>query len=380
MLERRNLFTKEHIDFSEKFQDFVKKEIAPFHSTWEKQGYVDKELFKKAGKQGFLCPSLDNSKNAKNDFKFNVIISEVLAKYGYNGVGFTLHSDVAAPLIFKYASTEQRNVLENDLISGNKILSLALTEASGGSDLANIKSYAEEKDDHYILNGTKKFIANGFINDLVIVAAKTDSLKGDRGISLFIVEHGTEGYKKKKIIKKIGLHARDIAELEFKNVKIPKQNLLGKKNRGFLYLMEIFKQERICIAVHAVASAQSLFHQTLEYIKERKVFGQSIGKHQSNQFAMAEMQTQLEISRVFVDKCIEDLISGHATQEQASMAKWWTTDLHEKVINRCLQLHGAYGFLEESVIGKAYIDNRMLSIYGGPNEVQKVIIAKTLGL
>lgn len=374
------IFLEPHKKFEKDFLKFVDTEIAPNYSRWQEQGFVDRDIWTKAGSEGFLCPDVQHSTGDKADFRYNCVVNRVLSMRGFKGVAFNMHSDVVAPLFFKFATTAQLEKWRKGILSGETILAMALTEPNGGSDLSLMKTRGEPVAEGFVINGEKTFITNGYLNDLVVVAARTGLPSSRNSISLFLVESGTNGYQKEEILKKIGLHARDVSRLSFKDVQIPQENLLGKMNRGLIYLLDIFPKERLSIAFHALYSAEACLNETLVYAKTREVFGKPIGKHQSNQFVFAEMKTEIELGKAFVGTCLYDLDRGALSNERSAMAKWWITEMQERVTNRCLQLYGGHGYLADNFVARNYVDNRILSIYGGANEVLKGMIASTMGL
>ena len=378
---KKEFLTEEHILFQSSIREFLKSEVTPYHSQWEKEGIVPREIWKKAGEQGFLAISVPEKYGGLGitDFCYNSILIEESAASGASGLGFVLHNDVALPYFERYCSEEQKERWFPKMVSGEIITALAMTEAGGGSDLANIKTTAKSEGDHFIVNGSKTFITNGILSDLVIVAVKTDSKAGAKGISLLILERGMEGFERGRNLEKIGLKAQDTAELFFNNVKVPKENLLGEEGKGFKYMMENLPQERLVLAIAAMGVIEETLRYTIEYCKERKAFGQSIGSFQNSRFKFAEMQTEAEIGRVFVDEMIRLLNDKKLSPEKAAMAKYWTTDLQLKVVDQCLQLHGGYGYMLEYRVARDYIDSRVQTIYGGTNEIMKEIIGRSMG-
>jgi alkylation response protein AidB-like acyl-CoA dehydrogenase len=367
--------------FRDAVRSFMEKEVIPFHDDWEQQGHVSREVWLKAGAQGMLCMDFPEKYGGMGiqDFRFNAIVSEELFRANAPGPGFYLHNDVNAPYFMEYFSEAQKERWMPGLISGELITSIAMSEPGAGSDLANISTTAIKDGDHYILNGAKTFITNGILSDLVIVVAKTDPSQKHKGISLFIVERGMEGFERGKNLDKIGMKAQDTAELFFHDVKVPKENLLAKEGQGFYYLMHNLPQERLSIAVAGVASAEAALEWTIQYCKERTAFGKPIGTFQNSRFKLAEMKTQLTIARTFIDQCILELNDKKLSPEKAAMAKYWVTDLQCKVIDECLQLHGGYGYMNEFPIAQAYRDCRAQRIYGGTNEIMKEIIGRSMG-
>ncbi len=376
-----HLLTDEHRMFQEALRRFVEREIAPHHAQWEKEGMVSREVWRKAGAQGFLCLDVPEAYGGQGtaDFRYHALVTEELVRVGASGVGFSIHSDMVVPYITHYGTEEQKQRWLPGLAAGEKIGAIAMSEPNTGSDLAGVRTTAIRQGDHYLLNGQKTFISNGLLNDLVIVVAKTDATAGHKGVSLLVVEEGMPGYERGRRLEKIGLHAQDTAELFFRDVRVPVENLLGAERMGFIYLMQRLPQERLTIAVSAVATAEVALAWTVTYCQERTAFGRPIGAFQNSRFRLAEMKTEVEIGRVFIDDCIMLHTRGELSVERAAMAKWWCTDMQLRVINQCLQLHGGYGYMLEYPIAKAFIDSRAQSIYGGTNEIMKEIIGKGMG-
>jgi alkylation response protein AidB-like acyl-CoA dehydrogenase len=380
MIER-TLFTPDHEAFRDSFHRFCDKEIAPFHAQWEEQGYVDREVWRKAGANGFLCMTMpEEFGGAGADKRYSVAQMEELARGGFSGIGYGLHNEIVAPYLLHYGSDAQKHKYLPAMARGEVIGAIAMSEPAAGSDLQGIKATALMKGDHYLLNGSKTFITNGWHADLVIVVAKTDPAAGAKGTSLLLVERGMPGFETGKRLKKIGLKAQDTAELFFNDVKVPVANLLGPVNRGFVCLMEQLPWERMQIAIGAAAKSQAAIDWTLAYVKDRKVFGQTVANYQNTRFKLAEMQTQVQIAQVFVDKCVELLMTDRLDTATASMAKYWVTDLENKVIDECVQLFGGYGYMWEYPIARAFVDARVQRIYGGTNEIMKEVIARAMGL
>ena len=383
MIER-TLFTSDHESFRDSFRRFLEREVAPFHDGWEEQGYVDRAVWNKAGENGFLCTSMpEEYGGAGADKLFSVIEMEELGRSGFSGIGYSLHSEIVAPYLLHYGTDAQKQKYLPKLASGEMVSAIAMSEPAAGSDLQGVKTSAIRKDAYYLLNGSKTFITNGWHADLVIVVAKTNPAAGAKGTSLLLVERGMPGFETGKRLKKVGLKAQDTAELFFNDVKVPVENLLGGEafeNRGFVCLMEQLPWERLQIAITAVASAQAAIDWTRVYVKERKAFGQPVANFQNTRFKLAEMQTEVQIAQVFLDKCIELLTVDKLDTATASMAKYWTTDLQCKVIDECVQLHGGYGYMWEYPIARAYADARVQRIYGGTNEIMKEVISRSMGL
>ncbi|NOK61353.1 MAG: Butyryl-CoA dehydrogenase [Chloroflexi bacterium AL-W] len=379
-LMKRDLFDVEHHMFRESFRTFVAREILPNYDLWEQQGLVAREVWPKAGAQGFLCMDVPEQFGGAgiSDFCYHAIIAEELARAGVVSVGFGLHTDIVVPYLLRYTTTAQKERWLPQIARGECITAIAMTEPNAGSDLAGIRTTAIRKGNHYVLNGQKTFISNGILNDLVIVAAKTDLTQGHRGMSLLVVEQGMAGYERGRNLEKIGLHAQDTAELFFNDVPVPVDNLLGEEGQGFGYLMQQLPQERLSIAVSAIAGAEAAFEWTVQYCRERQAFGQPISSLQHTRFKLAEMKTEIQIGRVFIDRCILTHNAGELTTEDASMAKWWATKLQKRVVDQCLQLHGGYGYMREYPISRAYLDARIQTIYGGTTEIMKEIIGRSL--
>jgi alkylation response protein AidB-like acyl-CoA dehydrogenase len=382
MIER-NLFNADHEAFRDSFRRFVEKEIAPFHEGWEEQGYVDRGVWRLAGENGFLCMTMPEAHGgAGADRLYSVAQMEEVARAGVSGIGFGLHSEIVAPYILHYGTETQKQKYLPLLANGEMVGAIAMSEPAAGSDLQGVKTTAIKSADgsHYVLNGSKTFITNGWHADLVIVVAKTDPSAGAKGISLFLVERGMEGFSKGKRLKKLGMKAQDTSELFFDNVRVPAENLLGGEGKGFICLMEQLPWERLQIAIGAVASAQAAIDWTVQYVKDRKVFGQPVSSYQNTRYTLAELQTEVQVARVFVDKCCELVCQDKLDTATASMAKYWCSDLQCKVMDECLQLHGGYGYMWEYPITRAYADARVQRIYGGTNEIMKEVISRSMGL
>lgn len=385
MIER-TLFQPDHQAFADSFRRFIEKEVTPHHAAWEDQGYVAREVWSQAGANGFLCMSLpEKYGGAGADKLYSVAQMEELARAGTTGIGFGLHSEIVAPYILHYGTEEQKRKYLPQMASGAVVGAIAMSEPAAGSDLQGIKTTAIKSADgsHYVLNGSKTFITNGWHADLVIVVAKTDPAAGAKGTSLLLVERGMPGFEKGQRLKKMGMKAQDTSELFFNDVQVPVDNLLGgpaMEGRGFICLMEQLPWERLQIAITAVAAAHAAIDWTLDYVKQRKVFGQSVASFQNTRHTLAELQTQVQVARVFVDKCCELIVRDQLDTETASMAKYWTTDLQCKVMDECVQLFGGYGYMWEYPITRAYADARVQRIYGGTNEIMKEVIARAMGL
>ncbi|MEZ5322377.1 MAG: acyl-CoA dehydrogenase family protein [Microthrixaceae bacterium] len=377
----RTLFTEEHEMFRVAYRSFVDRELVPRAEAWAREGIVSRDVWQTAGRSGFLgfeIPEHFGGAGVK-DFRYNLVVTEELCDAGVlaAGAGMTLHNDITLPYFMAYCTPEQRDRWLPGIAAGTSITAIAMTEPAIGSDLASMTTTAIRDGDHYVLNGSKTFITNGINADLVIVAAKTDPGGRHKGISLLVVEAGMAGFDRGRNLDKIGLHAQDTAELFFTDVEVPAANLLGAEGAGFVQLVSNLPQERLSIACAAVAHARAAFDRTLAYTKERTAFGRPIGSFQNSRFRLAEMATELEIGQTFVDRCVLELCEGLLTSEQASMAKWWTTELQKRVVDTCLQLHGGYGYMLEYPIAHAYLDARISTIYGGTTEIMKEVIGRS---
>ncbi|MFM1921844.1 MAG: acyl-CoA dehydrogenase [Candidatus Hydrogenedentota bacterium] len=374
-------FTEEHHMFRESVRKFCQEEIAPYHAEWEKAGQVPKELWLKAGENGFLCFEVPEEYGGLGikDFRYNMILNEEMVKVHASGPGFALQNDIVLPYIMNYGTEEQKRKYLPKMVSGELIVSIAMTEPNTGSDLQGIQTTAVRQGDSYIINGQKTFITNGILSDLVITVCKTDPDAGAAGTSLILIEKDRPGFAPPRKLEKMGMHAQDTAELFFKDVEVPASNLLGAEGHGFFALMTQLPQERASIGVIAVAACESALEATIKYCQERHAFGKPIGKFQVNRFKLAEMKTEIEIARVFLNDCVEKLNAGELSTERAAMLKWWTTELQKRVIDQCVQLHGGYGYMMEYPIAKAYVDSRGQTIYAGTTEIMKEIIGRAMG-
>ncbi|MFO1301032.1 MAG: acyl-CoA dehydrogenase family protein [Burkholderiaceae bacterium] len=380
MIER-TLFSEDHRMFRDAVRRFMEQEVVPHHDRWEEQGFVDREVWQKAGANGMLCATMPEAYGgAGADKLYSIVVMEETARVNATGLGFGLHSEIVAPYILHYGSEEQKRRFLPKMASGEAIGAIAMSEPAAGSDLQGVKTTATRSGDVYVLNGSKTFITNGWHADVVIVVAKTNPKAGAKGTSLLLVERGMKGFEKGKRLKKVGMKAQDTSELFFDNVEVPATNLLGNENEGFAYLMQELPWERLQIAIGAVENAQAAIDWTSDYVKERKVFGTTVSSFQNTRFKLAELQTEVQIARVFVDKCIELLMAGQLDTATASMAKYWCSDLQCKVIDECVQLHGGYGYMWEYPIARAFADARVQRIYGGTNEIMKEVITRAMGL
>lgn len=376
---KRTVFESEHEMFRDSLRKFLNDEAVPFHAQWEKDGQVDRELWRKAGQHGYLSPTVaEEFGGVGADFRYNAIVDEVVAELGLSGVGFGLHSDIAVPYIERYGTDEQKQKYLPGCVNGDIVTAIAMTEPGTGSDLQGVKTNAVLNGDHYVLNGSKTFITNGQLADLYIVVAKTDPEGGAKGTSLLLVEAASEGFEKGTNLEKIGMKAQDTSELFFQDVKVPKENIIGAEGMGFVYLMQELPQERLSVGLNAIASAESIFNQTLAYVKDRKAFGKPISAFQNTQFKLAEMASTLKMARVFVDKCLELHLEGKLDVVTAAQIKLLTTEIQCDVIDECLQLHGGYGYMWEYPVARAYADARVQKIYAGTNEIMKLIIARSM--
>jgi alkylation response protein AidB-like acyl-CoA dehydrogenase len=381
---QRTLFDDEHELFRQSVRRFIATEVAPHNERWERDGLVDRTLFTGAGAHGFLGMAVpeEHGGGGVDDFRYNLVIAEEIQEAGVNaaGLGWTLHNDICLPYFLSLCTDEQKARWLPGICSGELITAIAMTEPGIGSDLASMATTARRDGDDYVVNGSKTFITNGINADLVITAVKTDPTERHRGISLVVVERGMAGFDRGRNLDKIGMHAQDTAELFFTDVRVPVANRLGDEGDGFRQLVTNLPQERLSIAATAVAAARATFDQTLAYVKERTAFGQPVGTFQNSRFRMAEMATEIEIAQTFIDRCVLALVAGELTADEASMAKWWCTELQGRVADTCVQLHGGYGYMTEYPVARAYADARITRIYGGTTEIMKEIIGRSLGL
>jgi alkylation response protein AidB-like acyl-CoA dehydrogenase len=380
---RHTLYEADHEDFRESVRAFLEKNVAPFHDQWESDGIVPRDLWTAAGAQGLLGIDMDEryGGGGVRDFRYNAVLDEELTRIGASGVGFALHNDVVGPYLRDLATEEQKARWLPRFCTGQLVTAIAMTEPGTGSDLQGIATTARRDGDSWVLNGSKTFITNGINADLVIVVARTNpDVPASRGTSLLIVEAGMPGFSRGRNLAKVGLKAQDTAELFFDDVRVPAANLLGTEDGGFGHLMMNLPQERLSIAVTAVAAAETVLAQTVQYVTSRTAFGKTIGSFQNTRFVLAELQTEVTIARTFLDECMRQLGSGDLTPTDAAMAKYWTTELQNKVADRCLQLHGGYGYMDEYPVSKAWRDARVQSIYGGTNEIMKEIVGRSMGL
>lgn len=372
-------YTPEHRAFRATVRRFVENEVVPHHAQWEKDGRVPREVWRRAGELGFLCATVPEPYGGAGvDFLYSVIVTEELLWAGATGPLFYLHSDIVAPYLVHYGSEAQKRAWLPRMVSGETITGICMTEPGAGSDVAAIRTRARRDGDEFVVSGQKIFISNGQIADLFLVAAKTDPEVGAKGVSLLLVEADRPGFARGRNLEKVGMHAQDTSELFFDEVRVPASNLLGEAGKGFAYLMSQLPQERLLVAIGAVAAAESAVNWTLDYVQERQAFGAPLAKKQHVRFALTEAHTDTTIGRVFLDWCIARHLEGRLDTAQASMAKYWLSDMQNRVIDACLQLHGGYGYMREYPIARAWADARVQRIYGGANEIMKEIIARKL--
>jgi alkylation response protein AidB-like acyl-CoA dehydrogenase len=382
MPDRPSIYEQEHEDFRASVRAFMEKEVIPHHDEWQRAGQVSRDVWLRAGELGLLCFDVAEEYGGSgiDDFRYNAIVSEEITRAGASGLGFPVHTDIIVRYISELGTDEQKRRWLPGLVSGELISAIAMTEPGAGSDLQGVRTSAVDKGDHYVVSGSKTFISNGILSDLVVVVARTDPDAGHQGISLLVVERGMDGFTRGRNLEKMGLKAQDTAELFFDNVVVPKENLLGEEGGGFVALMNNLPRERISIAAIAVAACEHILDLCLDYAKQREAFGRPIGQFQHNRFVLAEMATEAHIARVFVNDCILKLNAGEVDTSLASMAKWWTTELQKKMVDHGVQLHGGYGYMMEYPIAQAYVDSRIQTIYGGTTEIQKEIIGRMLGI
>jgi len=377
----RNIFEEEHEMFRDSVRSFMKNEIGAHSDKWHEQGIVDREAFLKAGEMGLLLMWADEKYGAAGvtDFRYEQILIEENAHHGDAGFFMTLHSRLVGPYIGELGTDEQKERWLPKCVSGEHVLAVAITEPGAGSDVAGIRTKAEDKGDHFLLNGSKTFISNGILADLVVVVAKTDP--GSRhGMSLFVVERGMEGFERGENLKKMGMKSQDTAEMFFNNVKVPKENLLGELHRGFYQLMHFLAEERLLGACGYVANAEAAFNMTLDYVKERKVFGRTLADFQNTRFVLADMRTEIDVGYAFIDRCVEEHNKGTLSADDAAKAKLWTSELEGRVTDQCVQLHGGNGYMDEYPISRMFANARVSRIYAGSSEIMREIIARSIGL
>jgi alkylation response protein AidB-like acyl-CoA dehydrogenase len=375
----RTVFGEDHEIFRKSVRGFIEKEIAPHHEKWEKDGVVSRDVWRKAGEAGLLLANVpEEYGGGGSDFAMSAVVIEELSRYGYSGPGFGLHSDIIAPYILHFGTEEQKRHFLPKMARGEIIGAIAMTEPGTGSDLQGVKTTALPKGNEIVVNGQKTFITNGQLADVVIVVAKTDPSLGAKGTSLVLVERERAGFTRGRNLEKIGLKAQDTSELFFDNVHIPPSNILGEANKGFQYLMQELPQERLIIGLQAVGAMEAALQWTIDYTHDRKAFGQPIASFQNTRFKLAELKTEIQVARVFTDRCLELHLEGKLDVVTAAMNKWWTSDMQCRVMDECVQLFGGYGFMWEYPIARAYADARIQKIYGGTNEIMKELISRSL--
>jgi alkylation response protein AidB-like acyl-CoA dehydrogenase len=378
----RTLYGDEHEQFRAVFRSWLDNEVVPNHERWETEGIIPRELWLEAGKHGFLGLTVpeEYGGGGSDDYRFAAVMTEEISDTGVigSGNGITLHNDIVLPYLLGLGDDEQKRRFLPGMVSGEIVGALAITEPNTGSDVAGVRTTARRHGDVYVVNGAKTFISNGIHSDVVVTTVKTDPDAGHRGMSLLLIERGMPGFERGRNLDKVGMHAQDTAELFFTDVEVPAANLLGDEGKGFYYLMGNLAQERLGIAVGAVAVAQAALRWTIEYTRERTAFGVPVASFQSSKFVLAELHTETQAAQVYVDRCIELHCEGRLSAEQAAAAKYWCTELQNKVVDRCLQLHGGYGYMREYPIARAWVDSRIQTIYGGTSEIMKEIVGRSL--
>ena len=380
----RQIFETEHEDFRETVQRFVAEEVSPHFEQWEEDGIMPREVFRKAADKDMLAMAAPEEFGGLglDDYRFNQVIVEEGSYAGVTGclLGLSLHNDICLPYFLEYTTDEQKERWLPGIVDGSLITALAMTEPGIGSDLGSMGTKAIRDNGHYVVDGSKTFITNGINADLIITAVKTDPKEAHKGISLMVIERGMDGFERGRNLEKVGMHSQDTAELFFNEVAVPAENLLGDEGQGFAYLISNLAQERLSIAIGAVASAQAALDWTLEYVKERTAFGRPVGSFQNSRFRLAEIKTEVDIAQIYIDRCVLALNEGTLTAEDAAAAKWWTTEMAGRVIDECVQLHGGYGYMMEYPIARLWADHRVTRIYGGTNEIMKEIVGRSMGI
>jgi acyl-CoA dehydrogenase len=380
----RQLFDADHDEFRKMVRAFVEREVTPHLEAWDEAGRIDRALYAKAGATGLLGFEFDEKLGGLglHDFRYNAIIDEELAGVGALSVamGLAALNDLVAPYLLTLASEEQQQRWVPALCSGSAVAAIAMSEPNAGSDLRSMQTRAVRDGDDYVINGSKTFISNGLTADVLLVVARTGEVSGRHGLSLFVVEASTPGFSRGRALHKIGLKAQDTAELFFTDLRVPASNLLGEEGEGFTYLMQNLPRERLSVAISAAAAIERVLADTLDHARSRQVFGRPVGAHQHNKFVLADVASEIQIARVFVDRCIEELLADRLTPTDAAMAKWWVTELQQRAIYRCQQLFGGYGVITEYPVARAYVDARASTIYAGSTEIMKEIIGRSLGL
>lgn len=376
---KRTLFTHEHELFRDTVRKFIEREIAPYHAQWEHDGIVPRDLWTKAGEAGMLCCTVPEEYGGLGlDYLFDVVVFEEMARSGFTGPGFLIHCDLVATYVKSFGTEEQKKQWLPKMVSGEAIGSLGMTEPHAGSDLKAIRTRAVRDGDDYIINGQKVFISNGQLCDVLVLATKTDSDAGSKGVTLFLVDTKTPGFVRGKNLEKLGMKAQDTSELFFEDMRIPASCMLGKEGEGFKLMMTKLAQERLAQAIRSATVAETLIEMTVDYTANRKAFGTTIGAFQNTQFKLAELHTEATIGRIFTDHCIAKFMNGELDEVDAAMAKMWLSNLHCKCADECLQLFGGWGYMWEYPISRAFADCRIVKIAGGSIEVMKLIIGRSL--
>ena len=375
----RTLFDHDHEMFRDQVRRFMETEIAPHHEDWEEAGEVPRSAWKRAGELGFLCTAIPEEAGGVGGDRWHAIIMmEEQARLNLTGLGFALHSDIVAPYIDHYGTPEQKQAWLPEMASGDRITGIAMTEPSGGSDLKALRTRAVRDGDHYVLNGQKTFITNGQTADMFLVACRTDPDAGSRGISLIAVETDSPGFTRGRRLKKMGTKAQDTSELSFEDVRVPVFNVIGEEGKGFGYMMQELAWERMHVGISAISTCEAALEWTIDYTRERKAFGQTIFDFQNTRFKLAEMKTEVQVGRAFLDRCLELVLDGELDATTAAMVKYWTSEMQGRVLDELLQLFGGYGFMWEYPITRAFADARVQRIYAGSNEIMKELIARSL--
>jgi acyl-CoA dehydrogenase len=379
---QRDIFTSEHDAFRDMVRAFIARNITPYHEQWERDRVVSREVWRQAGAAGLLGIEMDEKYGGGGnpDYTYYLIMNEELARAGAHGPGFSVHNDIVGQYLVRLVTPEQAQRWLPGYCSGELITAIAMSEPGAGSDLQGIRTTAVRDGDDWILNGQKTFISNGQLCDLVIVFARTDPDAGHLGYSLLMVERGMAGFERGRNLEKVGMHAQDTSELFFSDVRVPAANVLGEPGAGFVALMQNLPRERIAIGATALAGAEHVFATTLDYCRQRRAFGRPIGSFQHSRFQLAEMATELAVARAFTDRAITGHVAGRLTTEDAAMVKWWDTELCNRVVDRCVQLYGGYGYMREYPVARAFADGRVQSIFGGTTEIMKEIIGRGLGV
>ncbi|MFP6757247.1 MAG: acyl-CoA dehydrogenase family protein [Alphaproteobacteria bacterium] len=373
------VYTSDHEIFRDSVRAFIEREVTPYHDQWEKDGIVPRTFWLKAGEAGLLCCGIPEAYGGPGaDFSYAAVVNEEFSRAGASGPGLSVHCDIVAPYILHYGSEDQKREWLPRFCRGEAIGAIAMTEPGTGSDLQGVKTTAIADGNHLVVNGQKTFITNGQSADVVITVAKTDPEKGAHGISLVLVETDREGFSRGRNLEKVGLKAQDTSELFYDNVRVPRTNLLGEEGKGFQYLMQDLPQERLIIAIGAIAAAEAALEWTLEYVRERRAFGKAIAEFQNTRFKLAEVSTEISVGRIFVDKCLELHMKGELDATMGAKAKLWCSEMQGRVLDECVQLHGGYGYMWEYPIARGWADARIQRIYGGTSEIMKEVISRAL--